>query len=103
MTHSAKKRKYIYKRDGNACLKCGSKPPEVRLTLDHIHPKGAGGHNGKRNLQTLCEKCNLEKGCTYIDYRKNSPKHIRDKKLMDLLDELAKIRNQKGRALKNDD
>lgn len=98
MSHSAKKRKRIYKRDGGACLKCGKKPPEVVLTLDHIHPKSKGGHNGKKNMQTLCKECNEEKGATYVDYRKNSPKSVRG--VMKLLDELTKIRNEKGKHYK---
>lgn len=35
---------------------------EVLMTKDHIVPKSKGGKNSLRNYQTLCVKCNLEKG-----------------------------------------
>lgn len=45
------------------CAECGQKviiggdPGKDRLTLDHIHPMGAGGANDIDNLQILCEPC----------------------------------------------
>jgi len=60
-----KKRNRIKKRDGK-CLKCGSKKG---LTIDHIKPLSKGGTWQNDNLQTLCSKCNCEKGDKEIDYR----------------------------------
>lgn len=59
-------REYIYNRDGNECLRCGSKQ---NLTIDHVIPIGMGGLNSRGNMQTLCCDCNNEKGMLLIDYR----------------------------------
>ena len=53
------KRIQIYKRDGFACVYCGS---EGDLQIDHIHPVSKGGGNETGNLQTLCRTCNVKKG-----------------------------------------
>lgn len=90
MSHSQKKRKEIYKRDGNKCLKCGCKI-RYKLTLDHIIPKSWGGHNGKKNLQTLCKDCNEEKGARIIDYRKNAKRKVRG--VVQVLQELQEKSN----------
>jgi 5-methylcytosine-specific restriction endonuclease McrA len=37
---------------------------EVLMTKDHIHPKSKGGKNILDNYQTMCQKCNIEKGNT---------------------------------------
>lgn len=34
---------------------------EVMLTVDHIKPKAKGGSNKMKNLQPMCERCNIEK------------------------------------------
>ena len=60
------KRKVIYERDGNKCLKCGS---VENLTIDHIMPLSKGGNNSNNNLQTLCAECNMSKGIKFADYR----------------------------------
>lgn len=61
----------IFKRDGNACLKCLSVGCKNNpLTIDHIIPLIKGGLNRKNNLQTLCYVCNHDKGEEIIDYRK---------------------------------
>ena len=64
-----KKRKRIFDRDGNKCLKCSFTPEDLPknnksnwLTIDHVVPKSKGGTNLENNLQTLCRKCNFEKG-----------------------------------------
>lgn len=62
------RRQLIYRRDNFTCLACGEKDV-VELTLDHIIPLCKGGANTSDNLQTLCEKCNLEKGDRIRDYR----------------------------------
>jgi 5-methylcytosine-specific restriction endonuclease McrA len=49
------------KRDGYACVKCGSKR---ELEVNHIEPRvgrgyGWGCHNHPDNLETLCHDCHL--------------------------------------------
>lgn len=61
------KRERIFKRDGWACLLCGTKK---HLTVDHIIPKAWGGNDHESNLQTLCEYHNRAKGSrSSKDYR----------------------------------
>lgn len=43
------------------CTRCGRKPPEVKLHIDHIFPASRGGTSKFDNLQFLCAKCNLSK------------------------------------------
>ena len=49
----------IYQRDNYRCKKCGS---TENLEIDHIIPISRGGKSTYSNLQTLCHKCNKEKG-----------------------------------------
>lgn len=60
-------REFIFKRDGNKCLRCGN---VNSLTIDHIIPISKDGLNKISNLQTLCRSCNSSKGTKIIDYRK---------------------------------
>lgn len=75
------RRRRIFTRDGWKCLKCSWVPgdktsqvflpvplPPRYLTLDHIQPKSKGGYDEDTNLQTLCNKCNQEKGVSPIIY-----------------------------------
>lgn len=59
---SNKLRFYIYKRDGYRCKKCGVHDRYAVLEVDHIIPIAKGGKSTVDNLQTLCHKCNVEKG-----------------------------------------
>jgi len=59
----------IFKRDGSACLKCGT---DENLSVDHIEPLAKGGDNSPSNLQTLCKRCNSSKGDSTADYRKSN-------------------------------
>jgi 5-methylcytosine-specific restriction endonuclease McrA len=59
-------RKRIIARDGGQCLKCTT---TEQLTIDHINPHAEGDKNRDDNLQTLCVKCNCQKGQRAIDYR----------------------------------
>jgi len=51
----------ILKRDNYRCARCGHRPPEVELEVDHVHPVARGGTNDSGNLQTLCDRCNRGK------------------------------------------
>jgi 5-methylcytosine-specific restriction endonuclease McrA len=44
------------------CAKCGRRPPDVTLHIDHIVPVARGGSSRRVNLQFLCAQHNLEKG-----------------------------------------
>lgn len=55
----------IYKRDGYRCRICGRREDEVDLEIDHIKPIAKGGKSTYDNLQTLCHRCNKEKGDKY--------------------------------------
>jgi hypothetical protein len=49
----------VWRRDEGRCVECSSKE---RLCFDHIIPFSRGGSSTGRNLQLLCERCNLSKG-----------------------------------------
>ena len=66
---SNKMRFSIYERDGYRCCKCGISASFAQLAIDHILPIAKGGKAVYENLQTLCHKCNVEKGVSHIKYR----------------------------------
>lgn len=66
---SNKMRFSIYKRDGYRCCKCGVSDRYAQLEIDHIMPISRDGKSTYDNLQTLCHKCNVEKGDSCIKYR----------------------------------
>lgn len=49
----------VWQRDGGRCVECSTKE---HLCFDHIVPFSRGGSNTVRNIQLLCETCNLAKG-----------------------------------------
>lgn len=58
-------REAIKQRDNYTCQKCGNsvyKEPNLLLEVDHIIPIAKGGKTEANNLQTLCWRCNREKG-----------------------------------------
>lgn len=60
-----KLREQIKIRDNFTCCKCGvsiKDEPHLLLEVDHIIPLKKGGITEEGNLQTLCWKCNREKG-----------------------------------------
>lgn len=59
---SNKMRFAIYRRDGYRCCKCGVSDRYAPLEIDHIVPIAKGGKSVYDNLQTLCHRCNVEKG-----------------------------------------
>ena len=59
---SNKMRFSIYERDGYRCRCCGVSEEYAPLEIDHIIPISKGGKSTYENLQTLCHKCNCEKG-----------------------------------------
>ena len=53
----------ILRRDGFRCSYCGRSPRNdgVRLHVDHMKPRVAGGSNEENNLVAACRDCNLGK------------------------------------------
>jgi hypothetical protein len=51
----------VMRRDGHACYYCGRKPPEVKLTVDHVVPVALGGTDEPSNLVSACGDCNSGK------------------------------------------
>lgn len=43
------------------CVRCGRRPPEVVLHVDHVVPASRGGSSMRSNLQFLCAEDNLRK------------------------------------------
>ena len=59
----------VFARDKYTCLCCGKERRKgVTLNADHILPVAMGGKNVLSNLQTLCKRCNTEKGVNEVNY-----------------------------------
>ena len=53
----------VFRRDSFKCKFCGRTSEDgVGLVVDHIVPISKGGTSSIRNLQTLCDPCNMGKG-----------------------------------------
>ena len=62
---TGKLRQHIKERDDFTCKSCGNstyQEPNLLLEIDHIIPVAKGGCTVEENLQTLCWKCNRQKG-----------------------------------------
>ena len=57
----------IYERDGYTCQLCGKTYDTDNLEIDHIKPIAKGGKSTYDNLQTLCKRCNKNKGDNYYE------------------------------------
>jgi hypothetical protein len=55
---SLRKRFFVMKRDGFACVRCGASGHGVRLEVHHSTPFAQGGSDALDNLETLCFDCN---------------------------------------------
>lgn len=53
---------------GFACHYCGSRPPEIKLEIEHIIPVTKGGDNDRANLVAACECCNTGKGTKRLSH-----------------------------------
>lgn len=52
----------VLQRDGFRCRYCGQEAADgVRLEVDHVVPRSAGGSDNMSNLLTACEECNQGK------------------------------------------
>ena len=51
----------VMKRGNYMCAKCGARPPDVSLDVDHILPLAQDGTDAITNLQVLCSRCNQGK------------------------------------------
>src|SRR5438105_1243243 len=54
---------FVWQRDGGRCRNCGSRD---ELQFDHIIPVALGGSNCARNIELLCQSCNLAKGIRLV-------------------------------------
>jgi hypothetical protein len=48
---------FLVERDTEKCFKCGRRPPEVRLEINHID--GDPFNNNPKNLNLMCHPCNV--------------------------------------------
>jgi 5-methylcytosine-specific restriction endonuclease McrA len=62
-------RRTIYRRDGNQCQYCGSKPGTAELSIDHIIPRSKGGKTEWTNCVLACTNCNRKKADRMLSWR----------------------------------
>lgn len=90
MTLSKRTRFEIFKRDNFTCQYCGSRPPDVVLEVDHIHPRSKGGDNDTINLITACADCNRGKSDRVL--REMTVRPDADLKYLESQQEIAEAR-----------
>ncbi|MFJ5639867.1 HNH endonuclease [Streptomyces sp. NPDC093223] len=56
---SVRVRREVFKRDGHACVRCGSQAGVVPLEVGYVVPLAQGGTTGADNLITLCPNCHV--------------------------------------------
>lgn len=61
MAVSRRLRFEILRRDNHTCRYCGRTAPDVKLTVDHVHPVALGGKDDPSNLVAACADCNAGK------------------------------------------
>lgn len=59
--HTAADVEHIFKLQKGRCGYCRTDLKKAKRHVDHITALSKGGHPGKRNLQILCQPCNLKK------------------------------------------
>ncbi|RYE39404.1 MAG: HNH endonuclease [Sphingobacteriales bacterium] len=58
----------VLKKDNFKCVACGRGAADgIKLHIDHKTPFSLGGLTEMKNLQTLCDECNLSKSNKFID------------------------------------
>ncbi len=53
--------KFLFRRDKNICLYCGSQFSVHDLSRDHVMPLSRGGRDAWTNVVTSCRRCNNRK------------------------------------------
>lgn len=80
----------VFARDGFVCQYCGSRPPDVVLEVDHIHPRSRGGTDDIINLVTSCYECNRGKRAKVLS--QIAPRPDADMALMQIQQEMAEAK-----------
>jgi hypothetical protein len=57
----------LWKKSRGKCWYCGIDLSNSNITVDHVHPKYAGGNNSEQNLVYSCRSCNSSKGRKNIE------------------------------------
>lgn len=58
----------VLRKDNFQCTACGrTKDDGIKLHIDHKVPYSLGGLTELKNLQTLCDQCNIGKSNKYVD------------------------------------